>query len=258
MTGQASTQHQLVFLGGLHRSGTTLLAQMLAEHPQVSGLTNTGVPHDEGQHLHNVVEPATAYGGPGHFGNDPRSHLTEADIAKVAVPGERMFAAWQPYFDLEKRILVEKSPPNLLRFRFLQAAFPDAACVAIVRHPVAVAYATEFWAKRPIGALLEHWLHAHEVFERDRPHIKRLLWMRYEDIVADPAAALIQLDEFLGIGAHCTTEPVRNDTNRRYFKRFRHARGVPAALKIAPLVLRYESRLAALGYGYSLRDRGDR
>ena len=40
-----------------------------------------------------------------------------------------MLATWSPYFDLDKRILVEKSPPNLLRFRFLQAAFPDAATV---------------------------------------------------------------------------------------------------------------------------------
>src|SRR4051794_20727778 len=34
-------RHQLAFVAGLHRSGTTLVAQMLAEHPDVSGLTDT-------------------------------------------------------------------------------------------------------------------------------------------------------------------------------------------------------------------------
>ena len=42
---------RLVFIGGLHRSGTTPLADALAQHPDISGLSGTGAPHDEGQHL---------------------------------------------------------------------------------------------------------------------------------------------------------------------------------------------------------------
>jgi hypothetical protein len=69
--------HRFVFIGGLHRSGTTLLARCLAEHPEVSGFSGTRALEDEGQHLQNVYQPGRAYGGPGRFGFDPEAHLTE-------------------------------------------------------------------------------------------------------------------------------------------------------------------------------------
>jgi hypothetical protein len=42
------TNHTMLFVGGLHRGGTTPLARCLAAHPQVSGFRSTGVPADEG------------------------------------------------------------------------------------------------------------------------------------------------------------------------------------------------------------------
>ncbi len=246
---------RLVFVGGLHRSGTTLLAEMLAEHPEVGGLHDTGVPHDEGQHLQSYFPTAADLGGPGHFALDARAHLTEADVGDVDDARRHLLSAWAPHWDTTRARLIEKSPPNLLRFRALQAIFPDSFLIAIGRHPVAVAYATEFWAERPADALFEHWLHAHELFERDRPALRRLLFLRYETVVADPNRALAEIDEFLGIAPHATDMPVRTDTNARYFARFRHHRWRPAAWQIAPTVRRYETRLAALDYAYSFHDR---
>ena len=52
------TDHRLVFVGGLHRSGTTPLTRCLAAHAQISGFAHTGVEEDEGQHLQTVHPPA--------------------------------------------------------------------------------------------------------------------------------------------------------------------------------------------------------
>src|ERR1700693_1221710 len=72
-----------VFLGGLHRSGTTLLFRMLREHPAISGFANNQdanewlAAEDEGQYLQSVYPQAIFWGGPGKFAFSPEAHLTE-------------------------------------------------------------------------------------------------------------------------------------------------------------------------------------
>ncbi|MEI2612689.1 MAG: hypothetical protein V9G20_28950 [Candidatus Promineifilaceae bacterium] len=64
--------HQFIFIGGLHRSGTSILFKTLRDHPQISGFYNTQVPEDEGQHLQTVIPPAKAFGGPGCLVSTPK------------------------------------------------------------------------------------------------------------------------------------------------------------------------------------------
>jgi hypothetical protein len=244
----------------VHRSGTTLLADLLGEHPALSALSETGVWHDEGQFLQDVYPTALECGGPGKFAFDERAHLTEADATGPdgRVPGElasQILGRWTPYWDLQRRFLVEKSPPNVVRFRYLQALFPDAHFVAIVRHPVAVAYATAGWAETPVSTLLEHWLHAHEVFERDRPAVSRLMFLRYEDLVRDVPGTLATVYATLGVEPFVPDASVRSDTNERYLRRWRHSRVAPVHPRVFVNRARFERRLTALGYGYSLGDR---
>ena len=56
---------QFLFLGGLHKSGTSVLHRLLRAHPETSGFSNTGVPQDEGQLIQSVYPPAWMHGGPG-------------------------------------------------------------------------------------------------------------------------------------------------------------------------------------------------
>ena len=150
------SDHRLVFVGGLHRSGTTPLARCLADHPQISGLSGTGVEEDEGQHLQSVYPPARAHGGPGRFALSAAAHLTETSPLLTPEVGPRLLEQWSPHWDLSRPVLVEKSPPNLLMTRFLQGAFPDARFVMVVRHPAIVSLSTRKWARlRSLGALLD-------------------------------------------------------------------------------------------------------
>ena len=248
-------QHRLVFVCGLHRSGTSLLARILGGHTDVSGLEETGAPEDEGQHLQGVYPPAKVFGGPGRFGFDPRAHLTEASALVTDENRERLIADWWPHWDTTRPLLVEKSPPNLLKTRFLQALFPDASFVVLVRHPVAVSLATAKWRQtRRYDRLVEHWLRCHEVFEEDRQRLDRVHVLLYEDLVRDPSETLSGVLGFLGLQGDPPATELDPGSNRRYFERWRalERSGLLWRAYFPLVTARYERRVRR--FGYSLRD----
>jgi hypothetical protein len=240
-------RHRLVFVGGLHRSGTTLLARLLAEHPDVSGFSDTGVPADEGQHLQDVYPTAKEFGGPGRFAFAAEAHITDANPLVSTENAERLLALWAPHWSLDRTVLLEKSPPNLIRARFLQALFPEAAFVMVVRHPVAVALATQKWSRTSVGSLLRHWLAAHRTFEADRPSLHRVLVVSYEGLARDPPGTLARVQELAGLSPRAPEGRVRRDGNTAYFEQWRKRR-----LRSTLLARRLEHDIQA--FGYSLRD----
>lgn len=238
-----------VFVGGLHGSGTSLIHRLLRAHPQVSGFAGTGVCQDEGQHLQDLLPPARALGGPGRFGWHASAHLTEESSLAGSDGRDRLLRCWEPHWQLERPVLAEKSPPDLLRFRLLQALFPGAACVAVIRHPLAVALSTRHMRRlfrlRRVGPLVRHWLRCHELFEADRSHLERLHLIRYERFVQDPATELARLLAFLDLEPRPLGEEVRTDANRRWERLWRSWR-YPSPYRRH--VQRMEARVGRFGY----------
>ena len=68
---------RLLFIGGLHRSGTSLIHRCISSHPQVAGFHDTGVLEDEGQYLQGVYPIGQAHGGPGRVALETRFHQNE-------------------------------------------------------------------------------------------------------------------------------------------------------------------------------------
>ena len=235
-----------VFVGGLHRSGTSLVADCLGCHGRVSRLGGTGVPEDEGQHLQDVYPPALAFGGPGRFAFAPEAHLTEVAARASVAARRRLLRAWAPFWDLDRPVLLEKSPPNMLRTRFLQALFPEAHFAIVVRHPAAVALSTRAWQRRlSLEELVRHWLRAHAILLGDLPHLRRVVVLKYEELVASPAPALKALGEALGLDGGVPSDLIDPSRAARYRTGWSGAEAVAVAR-------RYEQ--AVNGYGYSFLD----
>jgi hypothetical protein len=239
---------RVTFIGGLHRSGTTPLARWLAEHPAISAFSETGVWEDEGQHLQDVYPTAAEHGGPGEFARDPDAHLTEYSPLANTSSRDRLASAWAPHWDLSSPVLLEKSPPNLIRTRFLQRLYPGARFIVVVRHPVAVAYATKKWTRSSIASLIEHWVIAHELMLADAAAVKRITLVRYEDLIADPAAELSRLFEFCGV------QPIERDWdadprgNDDYFARWEIGPDRMRRTRHRRLIDRFSGRVAPFGY----------
>ncbi len=210
---------RFLFIGGLNRSGTSVLHRLLRGHPDVTGVRNSGVPEDEGQHLQTVYPPADDFGGPGRFAFDPRAAMDEHSPLVCDESRAQLLAEWGEHFDLAKPVMVEKSPPNIVRARFLQALFPDAAFLFIVRHPAIVSLAQHKRGGVPIETLLAHWAVAHERLTQDLPALRQGLVIRYEDLVAAPADVYGRILKWAELPAYTPREPV-GDHNDAYWPRW--------------------------------------
>jgi len=241
---------KFIFIGGLHRSGTSPLFRILREHPEISGFHETGVPEDEGQHLQTIFPPAKTYGGPGRFGFNKKAHLTEKSNLVTVENREALFKEWSRYWDLSKPYLLEKSPPNLIRTRFLQALFPNSRFIVIYRHPIATSLATQKWASSSLELLMEHWLRCHHLFEFDRPHLRLVHVVKYEDLIASTQVELEKIYRFLNL-VPCDSITLNPAGNDRYFSAWRELATQTAGSSVARrIVSRYAQKL--LPYGYDL------
>jgi hypothetical protein len=248
---------RLVFVGGLHRSGTTPLSRVLADHQDISGLVETGVTEDEGQHLQSVYPQAITYGGAGRFALDKRAHLTESSPLATEANAAQLLRSWLPYWDSRRKYLLEKSPPNMVMSRFLQQLFPDSAQIFVIRNPVVVALGTKKWARfTSLEDLVRHWFAAHDILRADYPHLRRALVLRYEDLVDDPDTELARVADFLGLDSPIPQRLLQASHSARYEEAWAAMRtgSVIARRRRATIEKRYADQMAA--YGYRIDDLG--
>jgi hypothetical protein len=246
---------RLVFVGGLHRSGTTPLTRVLGAHPSISAFHDTGVVEDEGQHLQSVYPPARAYGGAGRFAFDERAHLTEESPLCSPESAARLLTEWSRHWDTDRPVLVEKSPPNLVMTRYLAAAFPGSRMVVCVRHPIVVALATAKWTGpvTRLGRLLEHWIRAHEIFRSDAQYLDSIHVVRYEHLVRDPQPTLAALAAYLDLDTEISAELVdarRSDAYVDQWARLHDSRLGRLTGSFHRLRDRYAEALADFGYDF--------
>ena len=239
---------KFVFICGLHRSGTSLLHEIIRSHPEISGFHNTGAPEDEGQHLQTVYEPALSFGGPGKFAFHDGARMDEAHPLATSANADKIFGEWRPYFDMSCKHLVEKSPPNIIRARFLQKLFPDSKFIFILRHPIAVSYATQKWSGTSIRSLLEHYLLAHEIMIRDLRSLNFLHVLKYEELVADPQQVIDGIFNFLELTPTKVSHDVKRGVNDKYFQLWESERQAPLDNGLDKLPQEFEIKINALGY----------
>ena len=178
------------FICGLHRSGTTLLENLVHAACDVTVLRAT-VPENEGQHLQDVYPLAQRHGGPGRFAFAPEMHPDPVTDPIASAHRERLLACWTPWMVGEGSVFLEKSPPNVTKIPWLRSVFPGAQFIVLTRDPRAVAMATARWSRTSLEELIFHW---HVAYASARISFgPDCHLVRYEELCADPERVLGEL-----------------------------------------------------------------
>jgi hypothetical protein len=187
-----------VFLVGCYNSGTTLLAELLGQHPSISALPT------EGHFITDLFVKDYDVGLPRMWvEREDLFRLTEQDPGPDPV---RLKKEWAMRLDLRKPILLEKSPPNTAKTRWLQKHFEPAYFIALVRNGYAVAEGISRKAEPhhraggwPIEMSAHQWKRSNEILQQDATYLSRILWIKYEELTADTLTTLNRVTNFLGI-----------------------------------------------------------
>ncbi len=203
-----------IFIVGMPRSGTTLVEQILASHPQVFG--GGELPH----FIAAVNEMQAAFGASTSF-SQAVSRMTDADFRSL---GARYLAETAQLAPGAARI-TDKMPSNFRFAGLIHLALPNATIIHTVRDPVDTClscfsklFATEQSHTfdlaelgryyRHYQALMAHW---HSVLPTGR-----ILEVRYEDVVADLEGQAHRIVAHCGLAwderclaFHQTERPVR-------------------------------------------------
>jgi hypothetical protein len=203
--------------------------------------------------------------GLGQYAFSESSHYTEEDVSD---PKDRqalrrkLFRQWGGFWDYAAhRVLLEKSPPNMVISRFLNALWTsgggEAHFVMTTRHPLAVTFAHHQWsacASLSVFELVLHWLVSMETMRADLGALPTDAYtlVQFEEFAKDPDATLNRVYAAVGLAPHALGDAVtvRPDTNAKYRTKYcRAVRDDPAArAKHDRLVSKLGGRVKAFGY----------
>ena len=242
-------EKKFIFISGLHRSGTSLLYKILKEQDEISGLSKTNELEDEGQHVQTVYKPAYEFGGVGKFGFDINARLNENSKLINEINRKKLFNEWSRFWDLEKNILLEKSPPNIIRTRFLQKMFPNSYFINITRHPIATSIASKKWSKTSLDELISHWIKCHEIFNEDKKMIRNIINIKYEDLINNNEEILAQLSEFLKLNIKIPKIEIRKGINDKYFKIWiKKSKSIFTKYRISKIIKKHNNDIEKFDY----------
>ncbi len=194
-----------IFVFGCCNSGTTILWEALKSHNGLLG------PHVEGQDLEGLPASMRHHLGKSTFRlwANPKFKLcyyrTEEDYDQNE--RQELIRIYQEFEKPGKRFIT-KSPADTLRARLIQAYFPNAYFVGIVRNGYAVSEGIVRKRKsdpdRPqfeglyttIDEAAEQWFRANVIVVSHEKFLRRYKVVRYEDLVEDPQNVLSSVLEF--------------------------------------------------------------
>ena len=211
---EASSRPEPIFILGAPRSGTSLLSRMLGSHPAIAVPDETKIFEAfvrlqplygdlrEPARLRRLTRDVLGWRWIRRLPDPPGLDAVLARVARADLCGvfEALLETWAA--QQGKPRWGEKSPNNLFHWPLIEAGFPRAIVVHIVRDGRDVALsqiAAPFGPKTMASAALR-WVHHIELIRAigRRAGPGRYVELRYEDLLARPEAAITDVLQAVG------------------------------------------------------------
>lgn len=190
MAGRGAASTMPVFVIGMPRSGTTLVEQILASHPDIHGA-------GELPHMQRLIDGSGAY---------PET-VPGLDAARLAAMGQAYLARIAPLAG-GRRHVIDKMPSNFLHAGLIRLILPDARIIHCRRDPVDTClscYSKLFRAEQHFTYDLAELGQFHRGYQALMAHWRAVLppthfiEVDYESVVADLTGETRRLLDFLGL-----------------------------------------------------------
>ena len=185
-----------IFIVGLPRSGSTLLEQILASHPQVEGTME----------LQNIVIIVGQFEDMDPARNGYPDTVVQASLAQLSALGRR-YLEETALLRTGREHFTDKLPNNFSHIGLIHAILPNATIIDARRHPMDACFSTfkQHFAEgqtfsydltdlgryyRCYLSLMDHW---------DAVLPGKVLHVQYEDVVRDPEANIRRLLAHCGL-----------------------------------------------------------
>jgi tetratricopeptide (TPR) repeat protein len=129
--GAGSEARDPIFVLGLHRSGSTLIEQILASHPMVEGTTELTIMQQIWDRLGRIAALS---------GRGPFDELLRLDSAAFKAIGEEYLERTRAFRLTDRPYFVDKLPANWMNLGLIRLALPNARIIDARRHPMACGF----------------------------------------------------------------------------------------------------------------------
>jgi len=186
------TPAKWVFIVGCYNSGTTLLHDLLAQHPKAGSMPN------EGQFFTDQLMTGEKAGVRRLWALKPDAfRMVEGDYA---VNVKKLKKEWAYFYnDASRPVLIEKTIANAARTRWLQQHFQPAYFICLFRNGYAVAEGIHRKENHPVETSIQQWKVSNDVLLEDMQFLKKKIQISYEDLTANPDSTMQRITAFLDL-----------------------------------------------------------
>lgn len=185
-----------IFVFGLHRSGSTLIEQILASHPDIEGTAELTV-------VNTIVSRLRRLSGGGSIG-ELLDALTASQAKQI---GQEYLELTRPFRHTSKVYFVDKMPGNWINLPFIRLALPNAKLIDARRFPMACGFSNFkqnyaagvafSYSLKGIGEFYQDYWRFMRHFESVQPGaVHRVL---NEKLIEDPEGEVRRLLDYIGV-----------------------------------------------------------